>query len=327
MRILFFLILIFFFTKAFSQCCSGGSGNFLGSQSSVGVLNKNQIEINANFQQLNSNKFLSGDSLTQNYLENYNSKQVYSKIGYGISEKFSISVESNYFINKTQIELDFRDTISSSGISDLIIFPKYSAYNRNSEKSKSEITLGIGYKIPIGVYNDSLVYFTHPVTKVDYYLKKPPAIQPTNGSNDIFFYTYLYHGFKKSEIRLISSILYIKKGWNPDGEKFGDYASASLIIAKTFFNKLDINLQTRYEWLDKMKRNQDLPFPNYDPESSGGQKYFIVPQISVPIYKDNFYVYGIYELPVYQLLNGTQIASQHSFTLGLSYRFFTKKCE
>jgi hypothetical protein len=31
------------------------------------------------------------------------------------------------------------------------------------------------------------------------------------------------------------------------------------------------------------------------------------------------------EIPLYQYLNGTQVASQQQFTAGISYRFFVKR--
>ena len=36
---------------------------------------------------------------------------------------------------------------------------------------------------------------------------------------------------------------------------------------------------------------------------------------------NNFTIYALSEIPLYQYLNGTQVASQHQVTAGISYRF------
>ncbi len=62
---------------------------------------------------------------------------------------------------------------------------------------------------------------------------------------------------------------------------------------------------------------------NLDVNSTGGKKILVVPQFSYTFKTMSVYVLG--EFPVYQYVNGTQIASQYLFTTGLSYRFFLIK--
>ena len=50
-----------------------------------------------------------------------------------------------------------------------------------------------------------------------------------------------------------------------------------------------------------------------------GRKIFFVPQLSFT--HENFTIYALSEIPLYQYLNGTQVGSQHQFTAGISYRF------
>ena len=328
MRTLVIPVFIFLFSgQLYSQgCCSGGSGSPIAGGASQGVLRERQIELAGNYQYLSSNKFKVGDRDTVSLFDNLFSNYLYMRLAYGVTEKLTISVESGYFINKTQVALKRRDTIKSSGIGDLIIFPRYSIYTRNTEKTRTEITLGLGYKIPLGKYNDSTVVFSDPQSGKKYYTTSPPTIQPTNGSQDFIFYGFLYRGYPDSKFRIFSNLIYIKKGWNPLGQKFGDYASIGLFAGKTFFKKLGVTLQVKGEWVNKMKWNHNidmLAFYNIDVKSTGSRKIVFVPQLSFT--QNNFTIYALSEIPLYQYVNGTQVASHNQFTAGLSYRFFVKK--
>jgi hypothetical protein len=87
-----------------------------------------------------------------------------------------------------------------------------------------------------------------------------------------------------------------------------------------------VTLQLKGEWVDEMKANKNidmLALYNLDITSTGGKRVLFVPQLSYG-YK-NFSVYGLTELPICQYVNGTAIASQYLFTIGLSYRFLLLK--
>ena len=61
------------------------------------------------------------------------------------------------------------------------------------------------------------------------------------------------------------------------------------------------------------------------PESTGSKKWFFIPQLSYS--QNGITVFANSEIPLYQYLNGTQIGSQNQFTVGVNYRFLTKKYE
>jgi hypothetical protein len=326
------IVVITFLLLAFNEliygqgCCSGGSGSPIAGGASQGVLQERQMEISASYQYLASNKFMVKDKDTTSLFDNLYSNYIYGRLAYGITDKFTMSVEAGYFINKTQIGLHKSDTVKSGGIGDLLLFPRYSVYTRNTEKTRTEITLGMGFKIPLGKYNDSTVVFTNPKTGQKYYTTDPPTIQPTNGAHDFIFYGFLFRGYPEKTFRIFSNVLYIKKGWNPLGEKFGDYASLGLFASKTLFKKLAVTVQVRGEWVGRMKadRNVDLlALYNVDIHSTGSRRIFFVPQLSFT--HKTLTIYALSEIPLYQYVNGTQVASHYQFTAGISYRFFIKK--
>lgn len=329
MRLFLYMLLPLFWSamEASAQCCAGGSGSPVAGGTSQGVLSANQLELNTNFQFINSDKFYSGDSPdTNKYFDQFRSAYQYFRVAYGVTSNFMMSVEAGYYFYKEEIGLhnDPAKTFNSKGFSDLIIFPRYTVLNRSNEKAKTEITVGLGYKIPVGKYNDSTGFEVWGGST--FYMVNPPAVQPTSGAQDIIFYTFLYHGFPKKNFRLFANAMYIRKGWNPAGEKIGDFASLSLFAGKTFFGFLGTTLQVRGEWLNKMKINQDVliyAYPNYNPEFTGYKKVFVTPQLSVT--KGNFTIYALADLPVYQYLTETQVGTQLQITTGISYRFFVMK--
>jgi hypothetical protein len=324
LRALTISLLTFATSGAAAQgCCSGGSGSPIAGGASQGVLKERQLEISVNHQYFSTGRFLAKDRDTVPLLDNINSNYLYGRIAWGLTDKFTMSVESGYFINKTQYGRERKDTVGSSGIADLILFPRYCVLTRNTEETRNEITLGMGLKIPVGKYNDSSVVYRNPYTNQRYYAIDPPTVQPTNGSHDFIFYGFLYRGYVESKFRVFSSLIYIRKGWNPLGQRFGDYMSAGLFCGKTIGRNLSLTLQVRGEYVAKMQYHRHidmLALYNIDVNSTGSRKVFIAPQLSFSA--GRMIVYAMYEAPVYQYLNGTQVGSQHQFTTGLSYRFF-----
>lgn len=324
------LLTLFFYSYAgYSQsCCSGGSGSPIAGGANQGVLQERQMELSLNYQYLGTDRFKARDKDTVKLFNFLYSNYFYGRMAYGLSKKLTISVEAGYFLNKTEIALHKKDTFSSKGIGDLIIFPRYNVYSRNTELTRTEITLGLGYKIPLGKYNDSSVVYQDPYTLKKYYTTNPPTVQPTTGSQDVIFYGFLYRGWVEPKFRVFANLLYIKKGWNPLGQKFGDFASVGLFAGKTFFKRWGVTLQVRGEWIAKMKYDHNLDMLalyGMDVKSTGSKKIFFVPQLSYT-YK-NFTIYALSEIPLYQYVNRVQAVSYYNVMAGISYRFFVKKID
>lgn len=323
------LLIFIFFTGFYSyaqSCCSGGSGSPIAGGASQGVLQERQAEIAINYQYLGTDRFKAGDVDTSKLFNYLYSHYLYGRLAYGVTPKLTLSIESGYFLTKTEIALHKKDTISSKGIGDLIIFPRYTIFSKNTELTRTEITIGLGYKIPLGKYNDSNLVYQNPVTLKTYYTTSPPTVQPTTGSQDFIFYGFLYKGYVETKFRVFANILYIKKGWNPLGQKFGDFASIGLFAGKTFFKRWGVTVQVRGEWIDKMKYDKKIDMLatyNIDVNSTGCRKIFFVPQLSYN--KNNFTVYALSEIPLYQYVNRVQAVSYYNLIAGISYRFFVKE--
>src|SRR5574343_2012599 len=105
-----------FFTSysIYSQsCCSGGSGSPISGGTNQGVLHEKQMELSLNYQYLGTDRFKAGDVDTEKLFNYLYSHYLYGRLAYGLSDKLTLSIESGYYITKTEIALHKKDTISS----------------------------------------------------------------------------------------------------------------------------------------------------------------------------------------------------------------------
>ena len=329
MRLLLLTItLLLINSNAFAQgCCSGGAGSPIAGGAATGVLQENQMEISLNHQFNQSNTFFTGDAEASPLFNNLTSNYLFFRTDYGASKKLTLSIASGYYLDKSLIETDNADTTSSSGLGDLIIFPRYSIYNKTTNFKRTEIAIGLGLKIPLGAHNDSTLTYSDQWIG-DIYQTNPPTVQTTSGSNDFMFYSFFFREFQKRKLRLFMTALHVKKGFNPSGIKYGDYTSIGFFASKTFFYRWGVTSQIKAENIGQIKaaENIDLEgFYNISPESTGSKKWFFIPQLSYS--KNGITVFATSEIPLYQYLKGTQVGSQHQFTFGVNYRFLTKECK
>ena len=319
------ILLLFSVKLLFSQgCCSGGASSPIAGNAASGVLLKNQLEIANSYQFVSTHVFKTNnnrdtvsildDTLRTNYL--------FLRTDYGLIDKLTMSVALGYFFDKTLVNKS--ESYSSSGVSDLILFPRYNLFNWKRDNHRTEITIGLGLKVPLGSYKDSSLKFSHPLTG-DLYAYNPTAVQLTNGSLDAMFYSFFFRTYPKRKLRIFANTLYIKKSYNPLGQKFGDLSSLSLYVGKTIYKSLALTGQLNYETVAKTQAEDgvDLISYNIEDHNTGSKKLLFIPQISYS--HDNFSYFVSADIPLYQDLNGFQFATQRQFTAGVSYRILTKE--
>jgi len=331
---------LLFQNLAFSQgCCSGGGSNPIAGGTATGVLQKYQMEVSLNYQNNTSNKSFEGtEEVSQEGIyDMLSSEYLFLRTDYGISKKLTLSLAAGYHLNKALKEKDTTTTLSNSGMGDLIIFPRYDIYNETKGNIRTESTLGLGLKIPIGSHTDT-VDFSRSNT-IEYL---PSTLQMSTGGADIMLYAFFLREYKKQKLRLFANSLYIKKGYNSLDDKFGDYASLSLFASKTFFRKWGLTTQLKGEQigqlnakqskLDRFENNTDDFLIDFEAENwnekkdnTGAKKVFLIPQLSYS--QNGITIFATSEIPLYQYLEGNQIGSKQQFTVGVNYRFLTKECE
>ncbi len=308
-------------TRVYGQCCAGGSGSPVAGGASQGVLMEHQLELGVNLQYVQTHRFLEETSVIRDFLDDFHSTYLYSRVAYGLSEDFTVSAELGTWLTKSQTALNHADTVQSSGIGDLVIFPRYTVYRHNGVFTNTELTFGLGVKIPVGSFDDSL----HKSTQgIEYNLRKPQSVQLSNGSTDIIFYGFYFRGYHELGFNFFANALYIRKGWNPNGEKMGDFASVGLFASRKLVENLTATLQVKVEWVDRMRVNDFIAnnAPPVDvPGWTGYTKLFVSPQLSY-VLAPGLMITALGDIPVYQRVQGRQIASQFQASMGVSYRFF-----
>ena len=337
MRLLIISLFTFILnTSVFSQgCCSGGAGSPIAGGAATGVLQENQMEVSVNYQFNQSNKFFNEHKEATPLFSDLTSDYLFFRVDYGLSKKLTLSIANGYFLNKLLTDTSKHYNYSSSGLGDIIIFPRYSIYNKTANFKRTEIALGLGAKIPLGIHNDSSLTDLANSWAPGYPAKdalelNPPTVQTTSGSNDLMFYLFFFREYQKRKLRIFMTTLHVNKGYNPSGIKFGDYTSVGLFASKTFFYRWGVTTQLKAEKIDQIEVANNIEewhLLDYqiDPESTGSKKWFFIPQLSYS--QKGLTVFATSEIPLYQYLNGTQVGSQFQFTVGVNYRFLTKECE
>lgn len=310
-------ILCFYFNESSGQgCCSGSSGNPIAGGVSSGVLQENQIEFSSNYQYTFSDKFFSGTQDTINLFDNLNSDYLFLKTEYGVNKRITLSISAGYYFNKAQVG-GIKPT-KSNGLADIIIFPRINVLNKDMPFNRTEITLGVGVKAPLGTHKDSSLI----IPSINYWEINPPITQLSSGAYDLLLYSFFLREFKLQKIKIFSSILHINKGFNSLDQKMGNYSSFAIYISKILDNNIGSALQVKVEEIKKMDAGNVWNSEDLE-ASSGSNKIFLIPQLSYSL--NNFSFFGSYEIPLYQNINGTQIGSKEKITFGFSYRFLTKK--
>ncbi|MDB2675217.1 hypothetical protein N9Y90_01625 [Flavobacteriales bacterium] len=307
-------------------CCSGGSGSPISGAAASGVLLENQMEISTSYQYISSHLFKTNNNKdTVSILsDTLRSDYLFFRTDYGLSEKLTMSVALGYFLDKSVVNRN--ESYSISGVSDLILFPRYNVFNFKKENHRTELTLGLGLKLPIGSHTDSSLLVSNPIFG-DIYAYNPPIAQLTNGSQDAMFYAFIFRTYPKKKFSVFANSLFIKKAFNSLGEKFGDYSSMSVFFSKSLPKNFGLTAQLKYEHVGEIEAAHGVDLVNYNVEleSTGLSKMLFVPQLSYS--KNGFTYFATADLPLYEDLNGSQFSTQYQVTVGLSYRFLLKEAE
>ncbi len=323
-------------------CCSGGGGNPMAGNASTGVLPQHQYELRVTHQYNESSKFLCEDRDTVAFFEKLHSNYAFLKLDYGLSDNLTLSLAAGYYLNRTitefsENEAGERNQLSSGGIGDLMIFPRYNIISKNTLRHRNELTMALGLKIPLGSHDDTTLighsYFVNMnggtpfLDSTEIWQTLPPTIQATTGSNDVMLYANYLHGFNRKNLRVFANVFYIRKGWNSLGQRFGDFSSFAIAADQTIYKNFGIMLQCSAEHTGKLESHKDvdqLGLYGVDQESTGSFKFSVLPQLRYS-FRNGMTVFVNSDIPIYQYMNGTQIGAQVLVTTGINYRFYINK--
>ena len=306
-RIFFLACITFFPFLLKAQCLS--SVNPVGGTDNLLVLEKNALRVISFYKYGQGNQYFEGSGRSD---FNMISKAYYNFlsviVGYGLTPKLTLEMESGYFFNKTQ-NYNFTPaySLTGRGLSNAVILAKHSIFTE--PVNRIYITGALGAKIP---FSRELQWSPNNV-------KLPVEVQPTLGAYGAVFSTSFVKENSGTGIRYFLTNRIETHVQNREDYKPGTSVYTSLYISK----------HLRQHWL-KDNWTAILQFRNeirgYDKvdgwkkESSGSALFFISPQLNF-VLKEEWYLSAMTDIPVYQHFKGTQLGAGTGFTFIVAKTF------
>jgi len=294
---------------AVSQCLS--SANPVGGTANLLVLEKKT------FRTLLFHKYGQG---TQ-YYENNNpsvfnliSKAYYNYLfagfGYGLTNRFTIELETGYYLNKTQVyNLTPSYKLTGKGFSNVIISGKYNLFYNSQKRIYFSVSPGI--KIPcsrkLKIYNN---------------VELPIEVQPTVGAYGyVLNLSFVKENSGKGMRYFATNRIEIS---NPNKN---EYKLGTAIFTSIYISKHLMFSWVKRDWTAILQIRNEIRIPDkitgIQKESSGSNLFFLVPQINHVI-NEKWYLSSMIDIPVYQYFKGTQLAAGIGITTSLSRVINTK---
>lgn len=291
-----------------AQCLS--AVNPVGGTNNMLVLEKNSLRVIAFYKYGGGNQYYTGSS-------HYNSKVSVNKafynylattVSYGVSNKFTLELESGYFFNKTQ-EYNTQSVdnkLIGKGLSNLVILGKHSLFTEPVKRIY--ITGALGAKIP---YSREYQW--------DNGVQLPPEIQPSMGAFGAVFNLSFVKENPENGLRYFFISRAETNGTNKNDYKLGH----------SFYNSIYVSKHLMFPWLKgdwtailqvrNEIRTQDK-IADETKESSGSNLIFVSPQLNYVI-KEKWNLSTMVDIPVYQNFKGTQLGAGTGFTFVISRTF------
>lgn len=139
-------------------------------------------------------------------------------------------------------------------------------------------------------------------------------LQPGSGTTDALFGAYYAQTFPMNDLSwFVQALAQLPLDQR---EAFRPGRRLSLDSGLRYDGSETVSLMLQ---LNGLYRGRDAG-PNAEPEDSGGRSWFLSPGASVAITQD-VRLYGFLQMPLYQYVNGVQLAARRTAVLGLSVRF------
>jgi hypothetical protein len=200
---------------------------------------------------------------------------------------------------------DFQETLAFDRSGDMRVVGRFQFY-ADADIDRGMYTAGanLGLKLPTGA--DDL---TFPSGE-----RAEPALQPGTGSTDLVLGGY----FRATRPGGLFA-WFAQAFWQPalvwrDGFKPGDKVRADLGLRYQLNRRIALLAQVNTLWADHDSGVR------VEPENTGGTLVAFSPGVSVALTR-KLQIYGFYQQPIYQYLNGVQLATRYSFALGVAARF------
>lgn len=315
LRILGFVCFIFFSQQINAQCCSAGNP----SSSGTGSMAKNYLSINSSFVHSYSDTYFKGNSEYDfDYLENTKFDFGLINVSYGLSNKFTISTELGYFINKSMAFAFIDATRKAYGLGDAAVDLKYQIVNL--KKQLLSISTSVKTSIPIGEFD-----------QMDKNVVLPIDIQPSSGSFKLkpsLSISKRFFGSKLSLNSFISTEFSQKINTERSKYKYGNLYSFVLSTSHATTKKLNIGLGFNFTLREQAIIRPTTIDTNFVRQwgswelvnATGGTFINIQPRFSYQL-PEGFGLSTSLNIPIYRNVNGIQLTNKYILVIGVSKGF------
>jgi hypothetical protein len=294
-----FLACLFLKFQLVAQCCGGGA--HIGGNIFLGTLGKGYLQFNSNYRESYSQGYMQNDWNSDfKFIKNAYSRHLGVQLGYGITKRLTLDLETGYFLNRTQnFEIgSYSFSHTGSGLTSVTLAGRFNIFKL--KKSELEWTAGLGVRAPVSKNR-----------QMKNGVELSEDVQPNNGSYGIVFRSFLAKEFDNihANVFLINSISV--NSTNDKDYKDGNTYISTLLYGQQIIHNLTGIIQVRNEIRDRAIRYGSEIY------STGGFRFTLVPQINYTI-KNKYNISLIFEQPIYRYYNGTQLKDKYAFSVNFN---------
>lgn len=303
-----FLIVVTLFYPRFSQAQCLSSVNPVGGTNNLLVLEKNSLRVISFYKYGQGNHYFEGSEHSDFNLINkayYN--YLSTIISYGLTHKFTLETELGHFFNKTQnYNLQPAYSLTGKGLSNAVLLAKHSIFT--DPFRRIYITGAVGAKIP---FSRRLQWSEN--------VKLPVEVQPTIGAFGTVFSASFVKESSETGMRYFFTNRVEMNAPNKEDYRLGTSVYNSFYISKHLKQPW-----LKDNWTAILQLRNEIRAPDkikeYKKESSGSTLFFIAPQLNF-VLREEWYLSGMIDIPVYQHFKGTQLGAGTGFTFIVSKTF------
>jgi hypothetical protein len=305
-----FVLLILFAVQNFNylsgQCLS--SVNPVGGSDNLLVLEKNTLRVISFYKSGQGKQYYEGSRASDfNLISRAYYNYLSTVIGYGLTDKLTIELESGYFLNKTQDYNVFPGySLEGKGLGNFVALMRHGIFSDHSKRVY--LTAGAGAKIP-SARNMQMVN----------YVKLPVEVQPTLGAYGLVFNASLVKENSFSGMRYFMTSRFEVNMKNKE-----EYHPGTGLYTSVYLSKHLMFPWLKGDWTAILQlKNEIRGFDHIDGErksSSGSILFFMVPQLNYT-FREKWNISASTDLPVFQHFNGTQLGAGIGFSFILSRTF------
>ena len=297
-------------------CCSGGIplSNNLGLEN----IGKNNLQLGINYDFNNLNTLNAGDRRLDDDSRKRTTHSILFNAAYSITNNLSVETLLTWVNQRRRIDqFGNVDLQATTGLGDAVVLAKYGFLNAMG--TSSDITLGVGAKVPLGSYEEAN----------DIGITYIADLQPGSGAWDLILYTSLSKNFGfRPSTTFSARMIYRATGKNKDyleglqTYEYGNEVQLFFGISDEFviFKKQLISPNIMVKYRNARKDEID----SVDLSNTGGNWIFLIPGLSLKFSKNISFITRA-EIPVSSNVDGTQLTPTYRLTSGFLIHFNLKK--